>query len=205
MQGTTLLLDLAESAVNRYLSLDPEISQQLGDLEGQCIALDITASKMTVYCFPYAGGVALQSEYDGEADCHIAGSVGGLLRMIHGDNPTEVLSKGEVSIQGESRVAQTFSDTLSRVDVDWEELLSNLTGDFAAHRIGNTLKAGGNWLLDGFRALQQDSTDYLQEESGILPTRVEIERFIQEVDVLRDDVARLEARLRRLEVRNTAE
>ena len=205
MQGTTLLFDLAESAVNRYLSLDPEISQQLGELEGRCIALDITAPKMTIYCFPYAGGVTLQSEYETEADCHLSGSVSGLLKMIYSDNPTEVLSNGEVSIQGESRIAQMFSDILSQVDIDWEELLSKVTGDFAAYRIGNTIKAGRNWLLDGFRALQTDSTDYLQEESGILPTEVEIERFIQEVDVLRDDVERLEARLRRLEARNPAE
>ena len=205
MQATTLLFDLAESAVNRYLSLDPEISRQLGDLDGRCIALDIRAPEITIYCFPCAGGVALQSQYEGEVDCHLSGSISGLLKMIRSDNPAEVLSKGEVTIQGESRVAQMFSDTLSQVDIDWEELLSKVTGDFAAHRIGNSLKAGRDWFLDGIRALQTDSTDYLQEESGILPTEVEIERFIQEVDVLRDDVERLEARLRRLEARNPAE
>jgi ubiquinone biosynthesis protein UbiJ len=40
--------------------------------------------------------------------------------------------------------------------------------------------------------------EYLQEESRDVPSRYEVERFAQQVDSLRDDVARLEARLNRL-------
>jgi ubiquinone biosynthesis protein UbiJ len=38
----------------------------------------------------------------------------------------------------------------------------------------------------------------LQEESGDVPSRYETERFAENVNTLRDDVARLEARLNRL-------
>jgi ubiquinone biosynthesis protein UbiJ len=41
--------------------------------------------------------------------------------------------------------------------------------------------------------------EYLQEESRDVPTRYEVERFSQQVGILRDDVERIAARLSRLE------
>lgn len=195
----SLFVEMAESAVNQYLSLDPEISAQLGGLEGRCIAIEISTPPIKLFCFPRAGGLSLQSVFEDEADCKISGSLAGVLKMIRSENPAEILSSGEVSILGDSRLAQDFSDTLSRMDIDWEELLSKLTGDFAAHRIGNVVRQGQHFLLDSLKAFRLDSSEYLQEESGILPTRVEIEKFIHDVDVLRDDVERLDAKIRKLE------
>ena len=40
--------------------------------------------------------------------------------------------------------------------------------------------------------------EYLQEESRDLPSRYEVDRFTREVAAVRDDVDRLEARIRRL-------
>lgn len=195
----SLLVEMAESAVNQYLSLDPEISEQLGDLEGRCIAIEISTPPIKLFCFPRAGGLSLQSVFEDEADCKISGSLAGILKMIRSENPAEILSSGEVSITGDSRLAQDFSDTLSQMDIDWEELLSKLTGDFAAHRIGSAVRQGQHWFKDGLKAFGLDSTEYLQEESGVLPTGIEIEKFIRDVDVLRDDVERLDAKIRKLE------
>jgi ubiquinone biosynthesis protein UbiJ len=40
--------------------------------------------------------------------------------------------------------------------------------------------------------------EFLQEESRDLPSRYEVERFTEQLDALRDGVARLEARFDRL-------
>lgn len=197
--ANNVFVEMAESAVNTYLSLDPEISEQLGDLQGRCIAVEISTPPIKLFCFPREGGLSLQSVFEDEADCKISGSLAGILNMVRSENPAEILSSGEVSITGDSRLAQDFSDTLSRMDIDWEELLSKLTGDFAAHRIGNAVRQGQSWLQDSLKAFGFDSTEYLQEESGILPTRIEIEKFVRDVDVLRDDVERLDAKIRKLE------
>ena len=45
----------------------------------------------------------------------------------------------------------------------------------------------------------QNLSEYLQEESRAVPSRYEADRFRGRVDTLRDDVARFEARLKRLE------
>ena len=47
-------------------------------------------------------------------------------------------------------------------------------------------------------ATESNARDYLQEESGLLPGAGELDRFVREVDRLRDDLERLELRLDRI-------
>jgi len=56
----------------------------------------------------------------------------------------------------------------------------------------------GNWARDARRTLGSNIREYLQEESREVPSRYELERFVKQVGSLRDDVARLEARLKRM-------
>ena len=54
------------------------------------------------------------------------------------------------------------------------------------------MRAAGTSLL-------ADVSEYLRYEAALTPRRVDAERFAHAVDDLRDDVERLEARVRRLE------
>jgi len=93
---------------------------------------------------------------------------------------------------------QAFKAALDELDIDWEEQLAGITGDMVAHQLGNTMRSAGNWLRQGRTTLEQDLGEYLQEELRVVPTRIEIENFIADVDQLRMDLERLEARIRRL-------
>ena len=55
------------------------------------------------------------------------------------------------------------------------------------------------WARDARATMEANVREYLQEESRELPSRYEIERFTRDLNVLRDDVERAEARLARLE------
>jgi ubiquinone biosynthesis protein UbiJ len=93
--------------------------------------------------------------------------------------------------------------TLDRVfrDLEWdvEADLAPLVGDVAAHR----LHASARQVVAGFgqacSAVGRNATEYLVEEAELMARGVDVTRFNREVDALMDDVARLEARLRRLE------
>ncbi len=201
MERSPTLLKLIESAFNRYLALDPEMSSRLGELEGKCLGFVLTEPAIELYCRPRARAVTLLAQCDGEADCIVKGSALDLLKMLRSDDPAQSLSRGEIEIIGDSRLAQDFSDTLKAIDIDWEELVSRLTGDFAAHRIGNAVRQAKGWFDETLEALRLDVSDYLREESGILPTATEIDYFMAQVDEFRNDVDRLEARIKRLERR----
>jgi ubiquinone biosynthesis protein UbiJ len=72
-----------------------------------------------------------------------------------------------------------------------------VVGDVVARRVANLARG----LLDfGRRAadsLATSAAEYLQEEGRDVPVRPEVEEFLREVDRLRDDVERFEARLGR--------
>lgn len=192
-------LRLLEQVFNQYLALDREMSDQFAELEDKCLCFDISLPELRFYCFPRAGALTLQSECGLEADCTIKGSAMALYQMIRREDAAQSLSSGEVEILGDSRIAQRFSDILKSVEIDWEELTSNLVGDFAAHKMGDAARDLKGWLDEALTALRINTSEHLQEESGVLPTRVEIEAFMAEVDRFRTDVDRLDARIRRLE------
>jgi ubiquinone biosynthesis protein UbiJ len=50
-----------------------------------------------------------------------------------------------------------------------------------------------------------DTAEYLREETRDLARKIDVEEWMEAVDSLRDDVERLEARLRRLEAPATPE
>lgn len=199
MKLNATLIKTLETIFNQYLALDPEMSSLLGDLEGKCIGFDLTDPQVLLYCRPHEKSVSLLLECEQNPDCVIKGSVLNLLKMMRSADPAQSLSNGEIEIAGDSRVAQDFSDILKSIEIDWEELVSKITGDFAAHRIGNAMRQAKGWFEETMEALRLDISDYLREESGILPTATEITFFLNKVDEFRNDVDRLEARIKRLE------
>lgn len=88
---------------------------------------------------------------------------------------------------------------LSR-NLDWDvaEDLSRFTGDVAAERIVRTARTGGKQLRDGALNLTQAVAEYLTEERPLLAKPGQLADFSAEVDRLRDDAARLEQRINRL-------
>ncbi len=194
-----LLTAALERFVNRYLALDPEIAARLGEFEGKCLHFDCTLPPLSLNCLPRAGAMTLASHCEREPDCRVSGSAFALARLARTDQPTPLLASGEVTIEGDSRLVQRFADVLKQLEVDWEEQASRVLGDFAAHRLGNAVRAFQRWAAGAGESLRRDTTEYLQEESGVLPAPSEIESFIANVDELRLAADRLEARIKRLE------
>ena len=54
------------------------------------------------------------------------------------------------------------------------------------------------WGRRNARILQDDLGEYLTEERRLLPTRFEFDEWREQVETLRDDVERLEARINQL-------
>ena len=104
----------------------------------------------------------------------------------------------QARISGSVEFADTLGFVLRHLSWDIEEDLSRLVGDIAAHRMAKTLRALTAWQKQAAFNLAENATEYLRDETGTLPSPSEISGFSNDVDRLRDDVARLEKRLRRL-------
>ena len=103
-----------------------------------------------------------------------------------------------ITVEGDTAVGSEFQVALAQLDIDWEELLSRVVGDAAAHQIGQFWRGFRDWSRCTGDLLLRDGTEYLQQERQVLPPRHAIERFLSAVDILREDADRLAVRIERL-------
>ena len=189
-----------EIAFNRYLDFNPAAREQSQQLAGKVIGLTVRNSGLTFYFIPHQSSVQITVEPQEQLDAEIEASVGDLISMAMAENQQVAALKGGISIKGDMQTAEKFQGLLRGVDFDWEELLSQAVGDVFAHQIGKGLRS---FFGNGGGAAKQaasNTADYLLNQSNDVVAAEELDTFIAGVDTLRDDVARLEARILRREM-----
>lgn len=189
---------ILETVINRYLALDPEMLDKMAAFSGKVIKLEVTGLNNELYMFPSERGIQVMMEYDGEADTILRGTLLSLFKMGLISNAAKLLLKGEVEISGDTRLGHQFKNVFSQMDIDWSEPLANLVGDAAAYQIQQTGEQLGRWGKDAARSVSTSVSEYLQEESRDVVTETELEMFNDAVDKLRNDVDRLQAKIKAL-------
>ena len=191
-------LSLLEAAFNNYLALDPEAPEKLTAFDGKIICIDIRGLNKRIYLLINGSKISVVKQHDAEPDATITGSPAALFKLgVHRDS-APLFFAGEVEIRGDTRLGRQFKSLLADMEIDWEEHLSRLIGDIAAHRVAglfNELKEWGESVTGNFA---DDVGEYLQEESRDVVSGAEMGMFYQQVDKLRDDTERLKARIDRL-------
>ena len=187
-----------EQAINRYMALDPEGAARLSALHGRVILIEAKGFGSRLYLIPGINGIQVYGDYAGEPDCTLRGTPLALARMGVARHKEDELFSGEVQVEGDTELAQAFGELISGISVDWEEQLSKVVGDTAAHRIGSEVRSAGRWGRRSAETLTRDLKEYLEEEARLVSSRYEVQEFLDQVDTLRDDVERLAARIERL-------
>ncbi len=132
------------------------------------------------------------------ADCVIEGSLITLMRLA-GSDPQAAFRDGSANIQGDALVGKSFQQFLKFARPDWEEELSRVVGDVTAHQLARGIQQFFGWGERSSKAMAQNAAEFLQEESRDLPSSAEAGHFMADVDALREQADRLDARLRKLE------
>ncbi len=187
-----------ELACNTWLAMDPQTLAGMSRLEGKVIAVEVRGLNLNLFMLPGTGGLQILHHYAGAADTTLSGAPFSLLRLVTG-NSRQVLFSGDVVIRGDVDTGQHFKRLLENMDIDWEEHLSRLTGDVVAYRIGNGLRQLRAWVGETRDQVAQNVAEYAQHEARTIPLPAEAEALYTDIDTLRDDTARLEARLQRLQ------
>jgi ubiquinone biosynthesis protein UbiJ len=191
-----------EAALNGYLGLDPVTRERLAALHGRTVGVEIVGLGLALFFTPTeAGELLIQARHEGAPDCWLRGTPLDLLRAGDAAAGADQLFSRRVRVEGDSALAQRFGAILADIDVDWEEQLSRIVGDPVAHEVGSAARAALAFGERTGRTAQRNLTEYLQEEARLLPTRYEVKEVLDAIDVLRDDVERLAARVERLRKR----
>lgn len=190
----TAILAGVEQAINQLLRLDPEVAGELFKLNGKVIQFTFTDVNMDVFVRVHRDRLGLAATFDGDVDAALTGSTVTFLRTY-----AQGFSVGSgLKISGELDIVETFSEQMQRFHIDWEELLSKVIGDIAAHKVHGTLSGILSWGADSLERARIDTAEYVHEEVRITPSQAELEDFIAEVSVVRDGVERAAARVDRL-------
>ena len=192
---------LLERLIDGALDLDPETRSALAGLSGKVVAVE-SSGAVSLRVRIEDERVHIEPRDDtGDADVTIRGAPLSLLRFVFaGDREAQILSE-EVSLQGDIALATRLQQIAGRLDIDFEEAFARHLGDAPAHELVRAMRGFGGWLSGTGSALLADASEYLRHETALTPRRAEVDRFVNDVDDLRDDAERLEARVARLERR----
>jgi ubiquinone biosynthesis accessory factor UbiJ len=112
---------------------------------------------------------------------------------LHDEN-----AHAEIHSEGDAELLKEIFFLSRNLRWDAAEDLSHATGDIAAERIVQTAHNIEQQLRDAALNFSRAAAEYLTEERPLLAKPQQITAFMQQVDTLRDDVARLEQRIGRL-------
>jgi ubiquinone biosynthesis protein UbiJ len=186
-----------EAALNRNIAASAAARALCERLEGKTLAVKVAGLPFDLYLRCSAGRLHVTSTQS-QSDATLSGTVVGLMSLA-GAGPESAVRGGSVHIEGDAEVAQGFKELLALARPEFEEELARFVGDVPAHQIGRLARGALDFGKRLAGTFTQNVAEYLQEESRDLPSATEVAEFLQDVDRLRDDTERLEARLKLLE------
>lgn len=154
-----------------------------------------------VRCLPFSASLRIVESGEVTPDAAAANpdatltvTPGLLLRMATRDET----AWRDISIDGDTALAGAVHHLWRHLRWDVEEDLSRVFGDIAAHRIAGTAHTFGQWARMSGGNLVRSLSEYWTEERPAVAASNDLSRFSADVDLLRDDLARLEKRIAQL-------
>lgn len=193
-----MFLSSLSKAMNTYLKLDPESQARMKKLNGKAIAIELLPFHFTFQCIFAENSVEVKSDELLETDTQIRGTPMQMLGvMMTKDNRHRFFAE-DVIMTGNAELGQQVIALFDELDIDWEEHLSQFVGDVPAYHVGRFMRKMSSWLRKSEDSFSQNVNEYVHEETEWFPTREALQTFFNDIDVLRMDVDRAEARLKNL-------
>jgi len=193
-----VLIASLERMLNRFVDESTPARHLIQDLDGQSLAVELSGLPLRLVLRAEDGRLTIARDDELPATATISAAPIDML-MLLGPDALANLKKTRAEIRGELRVADGFAELLKAASPDVEEELAGWIGDIPAHALGESARSFGHWAVSAKHSIEFSMAQYLHEESRLLPTAAEIERFCNAVDTIRDDVERAEQRLKNIE------
>lgn len=204
MPAAQLVCALLEEAANAILALDENTQVRLLPLAGKQLRIELAELPWPLLlCF--SDKIQMLSpdpaSHAASADCTIGLSLATLPALQDNSQLTALIQQQQLRLDGDLHVAQHFSQLAGGLQIDWEEHLSQYLGDAPAHwlmRLFTQAKTSASYHL---QTAQRTLADAALEEKNIAAHPLAVQQFSQQVNQLRNDVERIESRIRQMESR----
>lgn len=194
-----ILLTTIEKALNTYLHEDLGSRKRLAKLAGKSAAIQLLPFDIIFLCSFHPDRVSVHLD-DGttEPSATIKGTPLQLFGMLLDKDHRQQFFADDVVMEGDAEIAQQVMHLFEHVHIDWEEHASSLIGDVPAHHLGKLASRFRTWMKSTSTSFSEDANDYLHEEKAWFPHREELQEFFTDIDTIRMDTDRLEARIAHL-------
>lgn len=180
--------------LNQAIQQDSFTADKLSDFEQRVIALNLSDLDKT-FLIRFSDKQVDLSEGDDEADLTITGTISALIKLSQ--DPSHLFSP-DIRIHGDVSFAKQLQDVLESFEFDWEAQIAKVTGNTLAQPLVYSIREGLSWLKNTHSSVQMSLSEYLREEIQLLPHHIEVEDYLNDIDTLRADYDRLDARIQRL-------
>jgi ubiquinone biosynthesis protein UbiJ len=189
-----------ESLLNRNIAGSSPARALVQRLQGRSLEVRAEPTPLRIRFTAADGRVSVGSGGETEPDAVIEGSPLSLAALA-GPEPEDRIRQREIRISGDAETAQLFQKLFKAARPDFEEELSRLVGDAAAHHFARAAREAFDFGRRALDTFSRNMGEFLTEESRDLPARPEVDAWIEQVDRLREDADRFESRLSLLEQR----
>lgn len=190
---TTAALASAEKIINAALAYDPASRIALEQLAPQALAIQINSPDIKIYLVPTPEGINLRGHFEGEITTQLQGTLPALISLIKSDRLN--LKDSGVQLFGSTSFLADLQKILKNLDIDWEEMLSQVFGDIIGHQGAELIRSKMSWAKDRANNIQRLTSEFLTEELRVLPNQPELAFFNAQVDELKLGADRVAARL----------
>jgi ubiquinone biosynthesis protein UbiJ len=177
------------AAVNHLLKSASWARERLRPFAGSLVRFELVPFSV-LFTILDSGEVA-DTSANAVPDASFAITPGIALRILSGD--PDVWQT--VAVSGDGALAREVLYIAQNLKWDVEEDLSRVFGDIVAHRMVTTANDLRRWQRDTTRNFSRALAAYWTDEQPLIAARADVERFMRDVDTLRDDVARFEKRV----------
>ena len=178
--------------LNHLLAQNSWALQRLAGFRGRTARFDIAPFSFSCTILADGSLQGVDSATSVDALCVIPPSL--LPRLaVHDDK-----AHSEIRTEGNTALLSEIFFLSRNLRWDAAEDLSGFTGDIAAERLVQTAHGARQQMRDAAVNLSRAAAEFLTEERPLLAKPQQVSAFMQQVDTLRDDLARLGQRIDRL-------
>lgn len=188
-----MIANLLAAALNHLLEAEEWARERLAPFAGETVelaALPLAPLRLTIQ----AGGLLRPAQQGAEPSLKVGLRTEAPAALLRGEE--HFLRALEIS--GNAKLANEVMFLARHLRWDFEEDLSRLFGDVAAHRMAEAGRGFAAWQADAGRRLADSLAQYAVEERKLVLGRGELDAHAAAVARLRDALERLEQRVRRL-------
>ena len=191
-----MLPQILENTFNYLLASDYQGKKRLNLHLGKSVGFNILPMHLQLVATITNEGLSVNSGSVDQADCSISGTPIALIRYMNTTqiNPSTNHMLG-IEVDGDLEFAREISTTFRSLDVDWDEIFSQVIGDAPARQLGKFMTN----LRGDFQRSKGSAKAHLNyiitERMDQIVSMQEAEQFYRDVDQIAVDTLKLEQKI----------